>query len=558
MQKTCRQCQTQFEITDEDLNFYDKISPVFAGKKYLIPPPTLCPDCRQQRRLAQGNQIYLYHRKCDFSGKEIISNYHPASLYKVYDQNIWYSDKWDPLKHGRDFDFSRSFFEQWHELSLAVPKPSLQRGFQYDENSDYTNYAGKNKNCYLIFDSDENRDCYYSYSLNGSESCMECYRCRKNELCYECIDSNKCYNCAFIQDSENCIDSLFLKNCVGCKNCIMSSNLRNKEYFIRNKKVSRENFQEYRYRLQSNIELQKAFKEFQQMKLKYPQKYTHGVLNEDVLGDYLTSCKNSFFCFDSANLWDCKYVFQAFNPLKSSMDIQECGDGELLYESAFCGYDAFNLKFSILTLGAASELIYSSHCHHSSNLFGCVGMQRKKYCIFNKQYTEKDYEKLAGQIVEHMMKTGEWGEFFPMKFATFAYNTSLAQQYYPLSKEEVEKSELNWHEEDKMNHYEGPMIKIPDNIQDIDVEIIKKILTCEACGKNYKIIPQELKLYRQLKLPIARKCFNCRHQARYVQRNPRKLWQRTCAKCQSPIQTSYAPERPEIVYCEKCYLNEVY
>jgi len=30
------------------------------------------------------------------------------------------------------------------------------------------------------------------------------------------------------------------------------------------------------------------------------------------------------------------------------------------------------------------------------------------------------------------------------------------------------------------------------------------------------------------------------------------------AKCSKSIQTSYSPERPEIVYCEQCYLQEIY
>ena len=31
-----------------------------------------------------------------------------------------------------------------------------------------------------------------------------------------------------------------------------------------------------------------------------------------------------------------------------------------------------------------------------------------------------------------------------------------------------------------------------------------------------------------------------------------------CDKCKTEIQTSYPPDRPEIVYCEDCYKQEVY
>ncbi|MBU0627024.1 hypothetical protein KKG31_00015 [Patescibacteria group bacterium] len=49
------------------MEFYSKVSPIIAGKKYLIPAPTLCPDCRQQRRISFRNERSLYKRKCDLT-----------------------------------------------------------------------------------------------------------------------------------------------------------------------------------------------------------------------------------------------------------------------------------------------------------------------------------------------------------------------------------------------------------------------------------------------------------------------------------------------------------
>jgi hypothetical protein len=61
--KICKQCNSSFEITDKDLEFYDKISPTFNGEKFEIPAPTLCSDCRQQRRIVWRNERKLYRRK---------------------------------------------------------------------------------------------------------------------------------------------------------------------------------------------------------------------------------------------------------------------------------------------------------------------------------------------------------------------------------------------------------------------------------------------------------------------------------------------------------------
>jgi len=105
--KTCKHCGASFDITDKDLEFYEKVSPVFPeekppgcshpgvkcenGKiKYLIPSPTLCPECREQRRISFANVRNLYKRKCDATGENIISMYSPDKKYSVYKQDFWW------------------------------------------------------------------------------------------------------------------------------------------------------------------------------------------------------------------------------------------------------------------------------------------------------------------------------------------------------------------------------------------------------------------------------------------------------------------------------------
>ena len=152
MKYTCTQCSAAFEVTKDDLTFYEKVSPVIAGKTYLIPPPTLCPDCRRQRRLTFRNERTLYHRKCDKTGKQIISIYAPDPEVIVYAKDEWWGDGWDAKSYGKEFDFSRPFFPQFRELQKKVPSMSLQQ--EHNENSDYTSNVSHLKNCYLLFSSD--------------------------------------------------------------------------------------------------------------------------------------------------------------------------------------------------------------------------------------------------------------------------------------------------------------------------------------------------------------------------------------------------------------------
>ena len=43
-----------------------------------------------------------------------------------------------------------------------------------------------------------------------------------------------------------------------------------------------------------------------------------------------------------------------------------------------------------------------------------------------------------------MKKRGEWGEFFPGMVSPFAYNETVASEYYPLFKTEAEKQGFRW------------------------------------------------------------------------------------------------------------------
>ncbi len=101
--RECQNCKTQFTIEPDDFTFYEKIK---------VPPPSWCPECRYIRRLLDRNEWTMYKRKCDATGKVIISIYRPDAPFPVYDQEYWKSDAWDPLSYGREFDFSRPFFEQ--------------------------------------------------------------------------------------------------------------------------------------------------------------------------------------------------------------------------------------------------------------------------------------------------------------------------------------------------------------------------------------------------------------------------------------------------------------
>ncbi|MBI2463803.1 hypothetical protein HYV57_02515 [Candidatus Peregrinibacteria bacterium] len=519
--------------------------------------PTMCPDCRQQRRLAFRNERRLYHRKCDLTGKQVISLYSPDKPYKVYEQKEWWGDQWDPLSFGRDFDFKRHFFEQFQELLLAVPRANIYS--KNNTNSDYTTNCDRIKNCYLSVDIANSEGIYYGKWVLNSKDCLEMYEDIYCELDYENLYSDGNYQCVYTLLSDHCSDCQFLYDCKGCKYCFMCFGLRNKEYCIENKQVSKEDYDDFfkKIRIGSYEQYRKCVEIYENMIKKIPRKANILTNCENCTGDFQYNCKNVKDSYDIISSEDVKYAYDASN-IKDSMDVYEPAfNCELQYESYAC-----NRGVNIIGCAVSydiSDSYYCDICHNSANLFGCVGLKHKRYCILNKQYSREEYEELIPKIIEHMKKTGEWGEFFPIQLSPFAYNESVAEEYFPLQKEEVLERGWKWQEEEKVSQQcIGSKTHIPDHIDDADESICGKILFCEVTGKLYKIIPQEFQFYKKMGIPIPRRCPDQRYKERMERRNPRKLWSRICMKCQAAISTSYAPDRQEIVYCENCYLKEVY
>ena len=573
--KQCQNCNIKFTIEPEDFEFYKKID---------VPEPTFCPECRMKRRLIWRNDINLYKRKCDFSGKEIFTIYHPNNGLKVYDLKIWNSDKWDPMEYGMDYDFNKPFFAQFKELISKMPWPN--KFLDMDSvDCDYCPAIVFSKNCYLsVCNSCE--DC--SYVIAGScNNCLDSYMIIKNENCYENIDCGNSYNLFFSWNSDNCIDSAFLENCRNCQNCFGCVNLRNKKYHIFNKPYSKMDYQKEikKYDLGDYNIIKEIKKKFNKFKLEFPYKFANLHNCYDVSGHHLKDVKNCHYCFysfsteknkGSGAVEDCKFIVFAGSNTKDSYDCSDLGTtAELIYEGVTVGLNTKQILFSVNISNSSYNIQYSNNCQSSSNLFCCIGLRHKQYCILNKQYSKKEYEELVSKIKRHMDEMPykdnkgniyKYGEFFPMEFSPFAYNESMNQDYFPVTKKESVECKYKWYNKFKTGYKSTIKSRdLPNHINEVNKNILKEVIECgnihSGCNGSgvFKIIPSELRFYQKKKLALPRLCPDCRYRARVKQRNPLKLWKRQCMKegCSNEFQTTYSPDRKEIIYCEKCYNREV-
>ena len=569
--KICQNCKQDFVIEPEDFNFYEKIK---------VPPPTFCPECRLQRRMAWRNERTLHRNKCGKTGKSLISCFSAESPFTVYERDIWWGDEWDPTNYGMEYNFSQPFFTQFRELLEKVPHPNLFIGKCVD--TFYGNYIGEFRNSYLVSASWAGDNIAYGSRCNNCKDCMDMFTVKDCEFSYDDVSSSKCYETFFSHNADSCTSSCFLYDCRNCINCFGCTSLRNKSNCMWNEQFTKEEYDKKLKELDigSFENFKTAQQKFEKLKLNAIRRFANIVNSVNVSGDDIFHANNCHYCFAiSDEMKDCKYMINAVQGLKDSYDGYGTGaNSELLYEGMDSGVNGARQLFT-LTVWECLNTEYSINCHGCNNIFGCTGLRNRSYCIFNKQYGKEEFKKLREQIIEQMGKVPyidkkgnvyRYGEYFPVEISPFGYNETVSQDYFPLSKEKILKNGFSYIEKENPE-YKATITSqdLPDHIKDTDENIFKAVIECESCKRPYKIIQNEHIFLKRFSLPLPHKCFECRHQERFKKVNSPKIYHRLCMcdkenhfhgteKCEIEFETSYAPDRPEIVYCEKCYQQEVY
>jgi hypothetical protein len=466
-------------------------------------------------------------------------------------------------------------------------------------NSEYGNHNADLKNCYLSYACYRNEDLAYTAGAVDCKSSFDLYKAVNNIGCYNnvlCGDLNQVH---FSYDNDESVNSSFLYACKNVADSLGCINLRSKTHHIFNEPYAKEEYVKERakYDLGSHKNLTDFKERYRNFIGKHPRR--HGFVQKSVnaIGDNILNAKNLYMGFDIfGGVEDSKYIIHGADGVRDVYDGYGTGaNTSNSYEIVDTGLDASRNLFSIFT-HSCENTTYTYACQTSKDLFGCIGLRSKQYCILNKQYTKEEYEALVPKIIAHMSampyedakgRVYAYGEFFPTELSPFAYNETIAQEYYPKLKEEVLALGYRWRKPDEKKYSITKDAKdLPDHIKDVTDSILNDVIGCEhalhcneQCMEAFKIIPSELQFYRAQNLPLPRLCSNCRHYERLSRRTPFKLWDRTCDcggersqngvyvntlkhahgknACENKFKTSYAPERKEIIYCEQCYQTEV-
>ena len=593
--KNCQNCKKDFVIEQEDFIFYEKIK---------VPSPTWCPHCRLIRRLTYVGDRFLYKDECQKCRKKVVSLFHPETSFVVYCNSCWWGDSWEPSDFGQEYDFSKPFLEQFYVLQKRVPYQATDN--RNCTNCDFCDTNIRCKDCTLVFAGLQSINCHYCDSAIFSRDTLDSDIVFNADHSYYTINSNGAYNTKFVYFSDECLDSSFLFNCIGCSNCFCCVNLRNQKYCIWNKQYTKEEFESEITKLDlGNYEILEKMKEkFMEFYYKIPRRFALIVNSINVIGDDIKNTKNCKNCFATRHgVENCKNVFLCGLLLKDSQDVYGGGDtSELFYECA-SSLKSQRVMFSH-SCNNSRDVEYSDRLFDCSNCFGCVMFRHKKYCILNKQYTREEYEEMIPKIKKHMIdmpykdskgRIYKYGEFFPPEHSLWAYNETWANQFFPITKEQVLAQGYRWRDPMKRD-YEITISpeNLPNNIKDVFDSILNEVIACqhavkkennmyesicnEQCTVAYKILPYELEFYRSMNLALPHMCFNCRYFERLKMVNPPKLYHRKCMcngiessnkkyqntikhfhgdeQCLEEFETAISKDRKEIVYCKECYQAE--
>lgn len=548
--RQCEHCRKSFTLTTSEHTLYTKVD---------IELPNTCLTCRFAQYFAFWPFGKFRKGVSALTGESLITMLPADARYPIYSAKEWWSDAWDPMDHGQDYDPTRPFFDQLKELQEKVPRPH-QQGTN-STGSDWCDDVWDCKNCYLSRSIVKSENLSYGYRVVETKDSFDISHAFNLDNCYECTYSFSSFGLAFCRNCRDCMNSQFMYDCRNCSNCTMCWNLRGKQYCIENVQYTKEEYfekiKEYDMgSFEKLTALKERFEELLRTETVHRENFSVNTYNS--MGTYLADCNNctNVFAWEkSENCMNCLRGREA----KDCIDLLGTWKIEVSGNNSCCGGGggAYALKYSSWSEGRYSE--YLDNCLECEYCFGCISLRKKKYCILNKQYTKEEYETLREQIVADMRARGEYGKFMPYDMGLCSYNLTTAAIYMPeVTKEDVLALGGYWDDKPEDSAQGMPTAELPDNISEVDVSITKQPLICPETGWRYNISVDEFAFLSRRNIALPRVHFDSRTKKRMHTIAPWRSNMRNCMYCQKEV-TSYYPEEwnYQNIACEDCYKREI-
>ncbi|MDA1038427.1 MAG: hypothetical protein O2877_01935 [bacterium] len=536
-ERVCSRTGEKWIVTEREIDWC---------RKFNVPVPRMSPEARW---MTLGAFLFGYEwwwNKHAETGKPILTYVHPASGISVLPDKEWLEK--DFTSHGRDHDESRTFFDQLLELRKEIP---LNAFFNVKEpQNSIALISDGDVNSYFVI-ACESKNSFYSSDLFNGESCTEVYAGKDMTNSINVVHSQRIFGSRYIRESFDCSSSAFLFDCRNCEFCLGATNKRNKKYLWFNEQLSKD---EYEARLKE-VDLgkrsewqkwEKKFVEFMEEEGVWPENFNEKT--ENCTGEYLTNNTNCEYCFmgwkGSKNNERCFYIWSAEGNYYGvgSFYPTNCYHCSAASESDRC-------KFS-LNLVRCQNLEYSLNCQNCEDCFGCVGLNRKKFCIFNKQYSEEEYWQKLDGIKTHMLERGEYGDVFTGDFCTSHVLETGAEESLGFTEEDAKRLGFPLFDRDSAGAIGdlGDISEltdsslVPDCIDDLDVEEwAGKPMFDKVTGRKFAFLKPELNYYKKHRVAPPTEHFMYRVDKLYWAANDFHLVDVKCDACVKPLRV--APNR---------------
>jgi len=591
-----------------------KISPTIWSKHFPLPLPSLSPKARQIHRMMFRNERKFYHTTCPITKKPIISTIAPERWIRSCESEVFHD-----LDHTQ---FARTYSGNiWSDYEqLLYTTPLIARYTLNMENSPYCNQETDDKNCYYNMGWHYNEACLYNTYAISCETCIDNYRVFNSQHIYNSqtvYKSHHCFWSTYIDDSSFVYRSYDI---AWSHHMLFCNARRNASYMYQNQQLTKQQredtLQTYKRKIKTIQGKRSINQEYQTFLATVPQKQLNNIQTEKVIGNDLYRSKNLFLCSSGEDGQDVRHS-NLFAWSEDCMDIESSGYGKKVYNSiAFM--HAHNCVSTSFILETVKDCYYSSYLSGGTNLFACIGLKNKDYCLLNKSYTKQDREQHVSHIITSMQEQWTRWWFFPTHLSHYPYNDTTAQEYYPVkqvlypdgssklisplwlatvtlleAEKFIAKAHINfgWTENIPITRrtQEKEVTVPPDMktinacdlppLQNIQENITDLALICTQSKRPFRVVKPELAFYNLHGIQLPEFHPDIRHQQRVNQRPWRELYLRTCDKCGKEILSVYPSittktyesentTQPQVqhainhdntkVYCEQCYQKQIY
>ena len=593
----CIYCGKNFIITDLEEGLL---------QKHRFKNPEHCPTCNFKLLNSYLNDKHLYNRVDSKNWKKIISIFSEDFNWKVIDAKEYkkfiLDDRWFLFWK----DISDDIFSDFINLNKSFPKPA-RFIYPWLENADYSSHVGRSKNLYLsycVFTDCE--DIYYSLRVIWNcKNIYNSYNIVESSNIYNSKNVWKSYNIDFSDTIINSSNILYCSDISNSQECIFSCNQHNSKYKIFNKQYSKTEYLEVKKDIINKLKSkysEKIIKKYLDFKKTELVKECLSMnRNEKVIWDTIYDSKNSFNIHiwnsieNSINVmtaWD-----KANDIIINIINSVELGENcENVIWSCSFWVNVFNIFFSFSIVENSKFIYYCDDIESCEEMMFCVWLKNKKYCILNKQYSKEQYFEKKEKIINKLVSEKKWWDSLWLEFSRFPYNDTLSYDYFKINKIiNFDKSEtiinknstwiitvledkfiskaildLGWEKKiDITFRTKNKEINIPENsdtilakdlpnIDEVNSNILKKVIICEESWRPFRIIEQELEFLKKKWFPLPKIHHELRIEKLVDSRPFWQLFMQNCDKCWENTPSIFKQKPEYKTYCKKCYKDYMF